>query len=382
MSAVAGEPHGAGPSDERSGGPSEHGPSEHRPSEHGPASYAPGTGRRPDRSLPLLSPGTEFRPEPPWRQPAGPSTDVAPMELGRISPKKLIVAVPPDPPRRSFGATVWFIGIAVIAGGVGGYMAGHIQRTAAPEQPSPIAQPEHAIVATAPVATPETVPARTSTPRLTVGAVRELRADEPAPLTILYWDGGLSVSVVIDGLAPGSMLDPGTPAAPNGWRLAAADLQRAVIWPPHGFVGVMDLTVELRLADDTVVDRKSLQVTWSGGSAPAPTAPAERVPAPTVSAEPSQRQLDASEIALLMKRGQDLMASGDIVAARMMFQPAAEAGDARAAFALAQTYDPLVLEKLATTGIASDIALARRWYEKAKVLRSAEAPERLNEGAR
>src|SRR5262249_38672251 len=184
-------------------------------------------------------------------------------ELGRISPKKLIVAVPPDPPKRSIGATVWFIGIAVIAGGVGGYMAGHIQRTATPEQSTAIAQPERTVVATAPVASPETVPARTSTPRLTVGAVRELRVDEPAPLTILYWDGGLSVSVVIDGLAPGSMLEPGTPAAPNGWRLAAADLQHAVIRPPHGFVGVMDLTVDLRLARAHGGVRKSLQVTWA-----------------------------------------------------------------------------------------------------------------------
>jgi hypothetical protein len=215
--------------------------------------------------------------------------------------------------------------------------------------------------------------------------VQELRADEPAPLTISYWDGGLSVGVVIDGLAPGSALEAGTPAPPNGWRLAAADLERAVIRPPAGFVGVMDLTVELRLADDTVVDRKSLPLKWSGENAPAPAAPAESAPAPTASTpstEPSQRQLDASEIALLMKRGRDLMASGDIVAARMMFQPAAEAGDAKAAFALAQTYDPLVLEKLATTGIASDITLARQWYEKAKVLRSAEAPERANEGPR
>ena len=313
----------------------------------------------------------------PSEQPVALTSRIATTELGRISPKALIVAMPPDPPpRRSFGATAWFIGIAVIAGGVGGYLAGHIQRTATSEQSSSIAQPEHAIIATAPVVSPETVPAQTSTPRLTVGAVRELRADEPAPLTILYWDGGLNVSVVIDGLAPGSTLEAGTPAAVNGWRLAAADLQRAVIRPPNGFVGVMDLTVELRLADDTVVDRKSLQLTWSGGSPPSsPTAPAESAPAPTVSAEPSQRQLDASEIALLTKRGQDLMANGDIVAARMMFQPAAEAADAKAAFALARTYDPLVLEKMGVKGIRPDAALAHQWYEKAKALGSTAAPE-------
>jgi hypothetical protein len=306
------------------------------------------------------------------RSDGGPSpvaltSSVVTVELGRISPKRLIVAVPPAPPVRSFGARMWFIGGALIAGGVGGYLGGYAQRITAPERSSSVAEAEHAILATEPVTSPETPRARTSMPRLTVDAVRLLRADEPAPLTISYTDAGSNVSVVIDGLAPGSALGVGTPAAPNAWRLADTDLERAVIRPPRGFVGVMNLTLELRLADGMAVDRKSLQLEWSGESAPAPT----------VSAEPSQRHLDASEITLLMKRGAELMANGDIVAARMMFQPAAEAGEATAAFALAETYDPLALEKLAATGIKSDIALAHQWYEKAKVLGSTAAPEPL-----
>jgi hypothetical protein len=262
---------------------------------------------------------------------------------------------------------MWFIGGALIAGGVGGYLGGYAQRVTAPERSSSVAEAEHAIPATEPVAAREPAPARILMPRLTVDAVRVSRADEPAPLTIAYADAGSNFSVMIDGLAPGSALGVGKPAAPNAWRLADADLERAVITPPRGFVGVMNLTFELRLADDVVGDRQSLQLEWAGESAPAPT----------VSAAPPLRHLDASEITLLVKRGTDLMASGDIVAARMMFQPAAEAGEANAAFALAETYDPLVLEKLATTGIKSDIALAHQWYEKAKELGSTAAPGRL-----
>jgi hypothetical protein len=361
MCAAAREPDNVGPSDERSEG---------GPSEHGPAMYPPGAERGPDRAPPLLSLETEFRPEPPWRasgQPAALSTAVATAELGRISPKKLIVAVPPAPPERLFGAKMWFLGAALIAGGVGGYIVGYVQRLTAPQQPTPVAEAEHAVPATEPVASPETARAPTSMPHLIVAAARVLRADEPAPLTISYWDAGSNVSVVIDGLAPGSTLGAGTPAAPNAWRLAGADLERAVIRPPRGFVGDMNLTLELRLADDTVVDRKSLQLTWSGESAPAPTA----------SAEPSPRHLDASEITFLLKRGAELMAKGDVSAARMAFQPAAEAGEAAAAFALAETYDPLVLKKLGTIGVTSDAALARQWYEKAKALGSTVAPERL-----
>jgi hypothetical protein len=182
-----------------------------------------------------------------------------------------------------------------------------------------------------------------------------LRADEPAPLTITYWDAGLDVGVVIDGLAPGSALESG------------ADLGRAIIRPPRGFLGVMNLTLELRLADDTVVDRQTLQLEWAGDAAPAPTA----------SAEPSRRHLDASEITLFMQQGAELMARGDISAARSMFKRAADGGDAAAAFALAETYDPLAIKKLGAMGITGDVAVARDWYEKAKALGSTEAPERL-----
>src|SRR5262249_52948479 len=192
--------------------------------------------------------------------PAAPTSGVA---LGRITPKRIIVTVPPDPPdppkrsdqpKRAFGATtMWWLGSALIASGIGGYLLGYAQRMPAPERSPTVVEAEHAIPATEPVAPSETAPAQASMPRLTVDAVPVLRADEPAPLAISYTDAGSNVSVVIDGLAPGSELGVGIPAAANAWRLAAADLERAVIKPPRGFVGVMNLSLELRLADDTAV---------------------------------------------------------------------------------------------------------------------------------
>jgi TPR repeat protein len=80
-----------------------------------------------------------------------------------------------------------------------------------------------------------------------------------------------------------------------------------------------------------------------------------------------------------MKIGAELMANGNIPAARMMFERAAEAGDAAGAFALAETYDPAVLRRLRVRGgIAPDVALARRWYEKARDLGSVAARERIS----
>jgi len=127
----------------------------------------------------------------------------------------------------------------------------------------------------------------------------------------------------------------------------------------------MNLTLELRLSDGTVLDRTGLQLDWAGNDKLA-------------SSELPQRRLDAAEIALLLKNGTVLMGNGDIVAARLMFERAAEAGDAPAAFALAETYDPAVLAKMGTKGaIRADIALAEKWYAKAKDLGSTAAPERL-----
>ena len=208
---------------------------------------------------------------------------------------------------------------------------------------------------------------RAASRQLAVDAIRLQQADEPARLTISAADAGAKVFVVIDGLAPGSVLSAGTLAGPTTWRLSTADFDNAVITPPRGFVGIMDLTLQLRLADNTVVDRKGLQLEWSGRSV----------------AKSQPRQLEATDIALMRKNGAEFMANGNIVAARMMFLPAAEAGDPAAAFALAETYDPLVLRKVgAKGGGTADIALAHSWYEKAKDLGSTTAPERLERLAR
>jgi hypothetical protein len=93
-------------------------------------------------------------------------------------------------------------------------------------------------------------------------------------------------------------------------------------------------------------------------------------------ASPAPR-LDVEEIAVLLKRGQELMAVGDLAAARVVLWRAAEAREPRAALALAGTYDPIVLEKFAVYGLRADISLARSWYEKAKEFGSEEAPRRL-----
>jgi TPR repeat protein len=90
------------------------------------------------------------------------------------------------------------------------------------------------------------------------------------------------------------------------------------------------------------------------------------------------RALDADEIKLLMKQGEQFANLGDLATARTLFQRAAEAGDATAATALAATYDPTVIAKLAVIGIRADVEKARFWYQKAASLGSSDAKRRLD----
>jgi hypothetical protein len=80
-----------------------------------------------------------------------------------------------------------------------------------------------------------------------------------------------------------------------------------------------------------------------------------------------------------MNIGVELMTYGDVTRARIMFQRVAEAGDGAGAFALAETYDPIVLKELRPREeIMPDLALARTWYEKARDLGSLRARERIS----
>jgi len=111
-------------------------------------------------------------------------------------------------------------------------------------------------------------------------------------------------------------------------------------------------------------------------AAPVAALPPAPVREPMIPGDAIHR-LDPNEIASSLRRADDLIASGDLAAARLVLRRAANAGDAQAAMTLAGTYDPVILEKLGVHGFVPDVAMARVWYEKAKKFGSAEAPQRL-----
>jgi hypothetical protein len=113
---------------------------------------------------------------------------------------------------------------------------------------------------------------------------------------------------------------------------------------------------------------------------PAPlaaVAPVAVVPPATAPAAIPARRMDAGELATLMQRAKSFLTSGDIPAARLLLERAADAQEPEAALMLAQTYDPDVLGTRDVRNIIAEPAKARAWYQKAAQLGSADAQRRL-----
>jgi hypothetical protein len=72
-----------------------------------------------------------------------------------------------------------------------------------------------------------------------------------------------------------------------------------------------------------------------------------------------------------------LLGQGDIGSARIVLERAAETGNAQASFALAETYDPLVLRRWGAYGTLGDAAKARDLYAKAEAGGIKEASEQV-----
>jgi len=111
------------------------------------------------------------------------------------------------------------------------------------------------------------------------------------------------------------------------------------------------------------------------------------VPAQTIAPPPAQPvprpdnrptvRLDSGELEMLVKRGNEFIANGDLAAARLLLRRGAEAGSAEAALALGATFDPVVMQRLGAIGTTPDIAQARQWYQRAAELGSNTASQRL-----
>jgi hypothetical protein len=223
--------------------------------------------------------------------------------------------------------------------------------------------------------------------------------NEPLSLGVNVNSAAPSVTVAIGGIPAGARLTVGRRMSTSEWRVPAQEISDASIVPPADFVGVMNLTAELRGSDGAALVSSLVRLTWtsatpvgtvevSAGAAAVPSGPAAPTPPQQQSitspgppgaarAEPPVREINPDEVAVFLTRAQELLASGDVQAARLLLLRAAEAHDARAALLLAKTFDPILSKQFGAADPEPDLAQARNWYQKAEEWGASEARRQL-----
>jgi hypothetical protein len=117
----------------------------------------------------------------------------------------------------------------------------------------------------------------------------------------------------------------------------------------------------------------------------APAATSETVsepaagPPPAPVEETASLPLPAEETEALIRHGDELLETGDIVAARSTYERAAAAGNRMAEMGVAKTYDPIFLAQEGVRGLRGDPARAALWYGKAAAAGDREAQRRLRQ---
>ncbi|MBQ0821349.1 hypothetical protein KBI52_14180 [Microvirga sp. HBU67558] len=109
------------------------------------------------------------------------------------------------------------------------------------------------------------------------------------------------------------------------------------------------------------------------GAAAAPPAKAEVPAAGSGRTAPEPAKPDER----LILRAEELFHKGDVSGARLLLERALDGANPRAAFVLAETFDPNVLTRLGVLGIRGDAAKARELYARARAMGVAQAGERL-----
>lgn len=115
-------------------------------------------------------------------------------------------------------------------------------------------------------------------------------------------------------------------------------------------------------------------------AAPAPTTPDVTITTAPFAADPSttKPRLSTADAAAYLARGDALFSAGDLAAARLFYERAAEAGEAQAAIRLGETFDPIFLDQFHLRGVAGNVETALTWYRRARDLGAAEAEVLLN----
>lgn len=234
---------------------------------------------------------------------------------------------------------------------------------------------------------PAALAAAASTMSATGGKPLRLKVAAPANKPDAPWN-----LVIINGLPDTFGLSKGTKLSNGSWALGPDDLSSVLVLSPRSYEGAVDLDIVFVAPDNTARERTQLRLlVWAAEGEP-PASTAEQVPAPAPAPAPIEQTAaptvapgalpttPTSNLAVMHKSAlpddvedqiefcRQLLTDKRVASARSMLEPLAVAGHAKAAHALAETFDPKVLRSLKITQVKPDIEKARAWYTKAKEL--------------
>jgi hypothetical protein len=163
------------------------------------------------------------------------------------------------------------------------------------------------------------------------------------------------------GAPPGMTLSGADRIGSDTWFVSPGSANRLEITLPEWSTTVFEVTLALRRMNGLVAAQAKAWI-----AAPPPASP-----------QMAQPKTDANAAKDLVAKGDRLLEKGDIVAARAMYQRAAEMGSGTAALTLGATYDPNRLWSLGALGMVGNRERARQWYARASELGQPEAKARL-----
>ena len=183
-------------------------------------------------------------------------------------------------------------------------------------------------------------------------------------------------------------LTEGHAIAPGSWAIPLFGLPSLKAIVPAGVSGRNEISITLVGVDGTTLAESRTALVIAAPpppekpqppppqrqAVPAAAAPSARMPPPT----PDLSVEDKARAERMLAQGTRHLEQGNISAARMFFQRAAEAGLAAGALRMGATYDPQELGRLdLLAGVTADRKEARKWYELARDLGAPDATERL-----
>jgi hypothetical protein len=235
--------------------------------------------------------------------------------------------------------------------------------------------------------------ASSQTPALIVPATFTLPPGGAVPLSIKLTPAPMPPRsiILIRGLPATIALSEGRRFDSGVWAIAAAHVGPLRITSSTGAAGRSDLAISLMAIDGTllaeaqsaVVIAEAAQVTAAvpANTLLTGTAPLKMSGKPYDIPLPASKRPTASQTEQLLavvKKGDELLAGGNVAAARLLYGHAADGGLAAAALAMATTFDERELTRYRLVGgVQSDRKQAQFWYEKAREMGSSEAQQRL-----